>query len=110
MLIVALSSYSLVRKQFITTSRPTPPLPWDVLLMIVKQVDHQTLVVLSAVSIELLVAAVPILYRDVEIRSVRGLWSLFGERHEETDVVSSKYLSSLPYRVRDSDTALFETL
>lgn len=72
----------------IVSSRRPPRLPWDVLLMIVKQVDHQTLVVLSKVSLELLVATAPILYRDVEIKSVKGLWSLFCERKKETDVSS----------------------
>lgn len=58
-------------------------LPWDVLVHIVQLADTDTLAVIGRVSHDLLVASVPLLYRDIEVDSVERLNQLFYEEGDE---------------------------
>ncbi|KAL7411378.1 hypothetical protein BDY24DRAFT_417171 [Mrakia frigida] len=59
---------------------PPRRLPWEVLLLIVKEADPSTLAVLGRVSYDFLAATAPDLYRSVTVESLDSLKKLFCQR------------------------------
>ncbi|KAL7412901.1 hypothetical protein BDY24DRAFT_81451 [Mrakia frigida] len=66
------------------SSRRRARLTWDVLLLVFQLSDVPTLALLGRVSLDFLTATSPLLYRDVEISSLKQLRTLFCEKKEIT--------------------------
>ncbi|KAL7412906.1 hypothetical protein BDY24DRAFT_391529 [Mrakia frigida] len=66
------------------SSRRVVRLTWDVLLLVFQLSDVPTLALLGRVSLDFLTATSPLLYRDVEISSLKQLRTLFCEKKEIT--------------------------
>jgi len=86
--------------QLVQPPAPRVRLPWDAILLVLKEADASTLAVLGRVSFDVLVSTAPLLYRDVEVKSIKALEGLFCEREEEK--VSSRPFSRDPFDLADS--------
>ena len=55
-------------------------LPWECVELIIEECDQATRATLGRVSLDFLKATAPLLYKDVEIRSIKDLKQLFCDR------------------------------